>query len=331
VWDVHGAGAAAFGFQWQRCSAGGDGCTDIPGATGATYDLGAADVGARVRVRVTGTNGEGATDAHSAISPVVATRSGAATGGGTAAGSGDGTGASASSVGAPGSTLVTTPDLRPEGSPNGTGASAEAKLTAFDAATESRSIRTRYGKTVTISGRLLTPGGKPISGARLEVLEQELRPGAGFVKRGEILSGEDGRFTYIMPVGTSRVVRVGYRARVGDDEYARTTNVTVRVVAAVRFSLSAKNLRNGQTLRYTGKVLGPRTGHRFVEVQVRSGKAWQVVCSVRTDAKGAFACAHRFRRTHARTTYVFRTRLRQQSGMPYEAAVSASRNAVVRP
>ncbi|MCU0312873.1 MAG: hypothetical protein MUC84_02275 [Solirubrobacteraceae bacterium] len=42
--------------RWQRCDALGGGCLDLPGATGTTYDLTPADVGATVRVVVTADN-----------------------------------------------------------------------------------------------------------------------------------------------------------------------------------------------------------------------------------------------------------------------------------
>jgi uncharacterized repeat protein (TIGR01451 family) len=44
---------ASFRFQWRRCDAFGERCTDIPGADGATYTLGAADVDWTLRVAVT--------------------------------------------------------------------------------------------------------------------------------------------------------------------------------------------------------------------------------------------------------------------------------------
>jgi len=47
-------------YQWQRCvDAAGVTCTDIPGATGNSYTLTAADVGLYVAVKVTATNGAG--------------------------------------------------------------------------------------------------------------------------------------------------------------------------------------------------------------------------------------------------------------------------------
>ena len=43
-------------YQWLRCDAAGANCADIGGATSQTYRLAPADVGHRIRVRVTATN-----------------------------------------------------------------------------------------------------------------------------------------------------------------------------------------------------------------------------------------------------------------------------------
>lgn len=51
------SGAPAIGFSWLRCDAGGAACVAVPGATAPTYTLTASDVGARLRVRVTATQG----------------------------------------------------------------------------------------------------------------------------------------------------------------------------------------------------------------------------------------------------------------------------------
>lgn len=51
-------GAATFAYQWQRCDAAGTpaSCADIPGATGSTYVVQAADKGLTIRVGVTASN-----------------------------------------------------------------------------------------------------------------------------------------------------------------------------------------------------------------------------------------------------------------------------------
>ena len=57
-------GGLSFAYRWVRCGVGGglpDGsdCTSIAGATGSRYVVTSADVGFRLRVRVTATNSEG--------------------------------------------------------------------------------------------------------------------------------------------------------------------------------------------------------------------------------------------------------------------------------
>jgi hypothetical protein len=46
----------SYGYQWQRCDAGGASCASISGATSSTYTLAAADVGSTVRSKVTAAN-----------------------------------------------------------------------------------------------------------------------------------------------------------------------------------------------------------------------------------------------------------------------------------
>jgi len=48
-----------YAYQWERCNPDTSTCTDIPGATGSSYELGPADVASSVRVRVTAVNSVG--------------------------------------------------------------------------------------------------------------------------------------------------------------------------------------------------------------------------------------------------------------------------------
>ena len=60
----------SFTFQWKRCVSGH--CAAVAGATAATYALGAADVGTRIRVRVDAHNDGGATGIQSTSTATVA-------------------------------------------------------------------------------------------------------------------------------------------------------------------------------------------------------------------------------------------------------------------
>ena len=64
----NGAGNT-YAYQWQQDP--GTGFADIAGATGTTYVLGVADVGKRVRVRVTATNPDATVTATSLATGVV--------------------------------------------------------------------------------------------------------------------------------------------------------------------------------------------------------------------------------------------------------------------
>jgi hypothetical protein len=61
----------SFAYQWQRCDADIVSCTNAVGATSKTYTLGLADLGYRMRVRVTAKNAKGSTTANSALTTIV--------------------------------------------------------------------------------------------------------------------------------------------------------------------------------------------------------------------------------------------------------------------
>jgi len=64
-----------YSYQWQRCNASGAACVDISGATKQEYAVAAADVGNRLRVVVTARNKDGATNANSAVTNAVTSKS----------------------------------------------------------------------------------------------------------------------------------------------------------------------------------------------------------------------------------------------------------------
>ena len=65
-------GYPTYRFQWVRCDQTGNDCAGLRGATAGGYDLGADDVGSRMRVRVIATNPAGTTRKVSAPTAVVA-------------------------------------------------------------------------------------------------------------------------------------------------------------------------------------------------------------------------------------------------------------------
>ena len=66
-----GTGTITYKYQWRRCNAQGNGCSNIGGADSSNYQLKTADVGHTVRVRVTAKNGDGSASSDSNESAVV--------------------------------------------------------------------------------------------------------------------------------------------------------------------------------------------------------------------------------------------------------------------
>ena len=77
-----GSPTISYGYQWQRCDSAGSGCSDIAGATAATYDLTAGDLGSTVRLVVTATNAAGPVTTTSAPSAVITSAQPSVSGGG---------------------------------------------------------------------------------------------------------------------------------------------------------------------------------------------------------------------------------------------------------
>jgi hypothetical protein len=67
-----GTATITYARQWKRCDATGANCTNISGATSATYTLTSPDVGKVIKLTVTASNGVGNTSADAATTAVVA-------------------------------------------------------------------------------------------------------------------------------------------------------------------------------------------------------------------------------------------------------------------
>jgi hypothetical protein len=214
---------------------------------------------------------------------------------------------------------------------NGIGGGPGARLSVVVVQSNQRLVRVPHGRSVTLSGRLVTQSGAPVAGAEVEVLTQTRAHGARLRPLAKVRTDAGGAFRYVLRPGPSRLVRFGYRARLGDTAFSHTTDVDVRVRAKVSMRPSHTRLRNGQMLRYSGRVFGERTARPLVQIQVRNRGRWVNVCVVRTKANGAYSCRYRFRRTFRPTTYTFRALVRAQAGLPYETAGSPRLAVRVRP
>ena len=66
-------GSPSYAYQWRSCDSSGANCSDVQGATGTTYTLGAGDIGTTLRVVVTATNSGGSVSVTSQPTDVIGT------------------------------------------------------------------------------------------------------------------------------------------------------------------------------------------------------------------------------------------------------------------
>jgi hypothetical protein len=308
-----------FTYRWLRCDGDGTNCVPIPGATGVDYTPTSADVGHALQFCVTATNSGGSATSCSAPTPaVIGSHPSGSGGGGTTSGTAD-------PVEQPGqpskpTPSSTTPGAGPSsgsrGAANGSPAADKVVLTAL-ANNRSSSMKVKFGKRVPIGGRLVGPGGAPIAGAILDVQTRTAVPGAAVAAAGKVVTGGDGRFTYVAPAGPSRVVRIAYRSHTADESFADTSDVTLLVTAGVTIKATPKKVRNRHATVFTGRLLGKPISKRgvIVDLQVFFRNKWRTFGAPRTNRAGKYRFKYRFMAGAA--TWKFRARVRRETSYPY--------------
>lgn len=305
----------SFTYQWMRCGADGTNCAPIAGATAANYTPTSADVGHALQFCVTATNSGGSATSCSAPAPAVVVSH--SPGGGTTANTADPSDRPGEPTkSSPTTTAPPSSAQADRGAPNGSPASDKVVLTAV-ASNRASAIKVKFGKRVTISGKLLAPDGRPIAGATLEVQTRTAVPGASVADAGEIVTGSDGRYAYVAPAGPSRVVRIAYRSHSADSSFADTRDVTLLVKAGVTIKATPKQVRNRQATIFTGRLLGKPISKRgvIVDLQVFFRGKWRTFGAPRTNRAGRYRFKYRFMAGAA--TWRFRARVRRESSYPY--------------
>jgi hypothetical protein len=176
---------------------------------------------------------------------------------------------------------------------------------------------------VTFRGTLKAADGQPVGGADVRILVREARLGAPYVDRGGVTTGLNGRFVFSVPAGSSRVLRLAYRAYLGDDAY--TTRSTSTLNTRARISVrDPKRVRRRGVAKFSGRLVGrpfPPRG-MTVDLQIfRPGVGWRVFANARTRKSGTLTVRYHFQRA-SRGRFTFRIRLRPNDAYPYSRGVS---------
>ena len=180
-----------------------------------------------------------------------------------------------------------------------------------------------YGKGATVRGTLKGANGQPVSAADVRILVREARLGAQYVDRGGVTTGADGRFQFPVPAGSSRVLRLAYRAYTGDDAFVTRSTSTLNVRARIR-ARGPKRVRSRGIAKFSGRLVGRPFPPRGVTLDLQifqPGVGWRVFATTRTRKSGTFTVRYHFQRAST-GRFTFRIRLRPNDAYPYSRGVS---------
>lgn len=206
--------------------------------------------------------------------------------------------------GRPRATVAAAPAADP-GRPASVGRpSRAARIHAVAPSPRTRSARSAlavdYGTAVEILGRLADADGGGVAGRPVTIAARP-SPGGGPAPRPQrVVTGRGGRFALRLPPGTSRHVVVAFHGG-GGFAAAPRRSLALRVRAGVSLAAEPTTLHTGESVRLRGRVLlGPARVSRpgkLIAIQYleRATGRWRPALVVRTDAKGRFDTAYRFR------------------------------------
>jgi hypothetical protein len=183
-------------------------------------------------------------------------------------------------------------------------------------------LKVKYGKKAKIKGTLTTAAGAPIEDGTIDVITTPNATGHLPQLVGAARTDRSGAFSYTAPAGSSRTVTFRFR---GLGDYRRSqADVRLLVAGSATFKSSKKQVDNGQSVTFSGKLLGkplPARG-KVVDLQAFYRGKWRTFGTPRANKKGLFKFRYRFEATRTTTTYKFRARLRAESAYPYELGYS---------
>ncbi|GAC1321302.1 MAG: hypothetical protein NVSMB25_14810 [Thermoleophilaceae bacterium] len=189
---------------------------------------------------------------------------------------------------------------------------------ALDGATGlAAKVRLAYGTAATVQGEVTLAGGGAMPGAEVLVLRRFDAAGARYTLLKTLTADRSGRFTFNSPAGASRTVAFLYR---GSHSYKHSqAAVLVQVPAASTINASKKQVRNGSSVMFAGRLLGgpyPKPG-KLVALDAFYRARWRTFAVTRADGRGTWRFKYQFQATTGTVVYRFRARVQQEAAYPY--------------
>jgi hypothetical protein len=225
---------------------------------------------------------------------------------------------------------VATPSDR--GAVNGANASEPATLRARFPKGDRRKRTVRYGSRVRVTGQLLNAAGQPITGAQVELVTTDRRPGARPVRRQTVTTGTDGTFGLSTIGSASRRLTLGWKAHLNDGVYAASDSLLLRTRAAATLRASTRRPSLGRRVMLRGRLRAPARGVTVILQGRRPGsRRFTTFADTSTRKGGRFAVGYRFRDPASRgRRFTFRAKLKPNRRYPFETGYSRRVNVRVR-
>jgi hypothetical protein len=183
--------------------------------------------------------------------------------------------------------------------------------------------RARFGRPVSLRGRLTDAVGNPRAGAQVEVLERVDLPGMEWRFLTTVHTDARGAFVFQAAPGPARIVRFRYPGTAATRP--RLDDVELRVRAGVTLVPSRGKLRNGDTVVFRGELLGrpiPATG-KLLALQALTARGWRTFATPRARGRdGRWSYRYHFTGTSATARYAFRALVPTEASYPYAQGVS---------
>jgi hypothetical protein len=186
-----------------------------------------------------------------------------------------------------------------------------------------------YGRRSVIAGRLVDSGGLGLPGEPICVEERARIPHWPYSMVGLTTTRADGSWSFKLPSGPSRSIRVNY----GGDPELISTFLDLRVHAHATLHLRTHRTRPHRRIYFSGRIPGPRPGKRVVILRgtAPGAKRKYLIRRAQTDVFGHFRIGYAFSPLAAPARFVVWVVVPEQNGYPYRLGRSPKRFVRVRP
>lgn len=184
-------------------------------------------------------------------------------------------------------------------------------------------ITRRYARSpIRLSGSFREPTGAPVAGARLELLQQASYTGAPVRVIASTTTNAAGQWTFAVPRGPSRLLRVAFRSHALDTGYAAKLDYHERVFADIGLK-APRRVRVGVSFDFRGELAGGYTPpeRNSIQMEIFFLGRWRSIETLHTDKRGRFAYRYTFS-TGAGSSYLFRASIQYSRAYPFLASTS---------